>query len=580
MPLYVLSSSVQSDPAKLKYLASGLVSGGGGAFLDLTRLTAAQAAKVLLEGQATLTGLRSSGARRLSVQEDAQNWYISGIEGAEAGNLTLEYAVSGKPAQTVISNPNSSTLVARQWAASTLEFLQSEADLNAGEIRRLGGAFGLVTPQTSLIVLDTVQDYVRYEINPPVELEAEYKKLRQDGAAQVALKKRDHSQYVLGLLENYKDWWKTDFPKGKAPPLEEDKKSASNRAVSVPEMASPAPAPMVSQDAPAPSAAAGSPAEVRATGSAAKPAGGSSGPQLSIALKKWTPDAPYIKRMQNTKTADLYRVYLDERPSYLESTAFFIDVADLMLERGLTKEGLRVLSNLAELKLENRAVLRILGYRYLQAKRPDLAVPVLEEVVLLAPYEPQSYRDLGLAYAQSGQDQKAIETLYEVVSREWDPRFAEVELIALNELNGIVGRSRVALNTRFMDSKLLAKLPLDVRVALTWDADNTDIDLWITDPNGEKVFYSHPLSYQGGRISKDMTGGYGPEEFTLKTAKKGKYRVEVDYYGNTQQIVAGAVTVQAKLITGFGLKAQKEETLTLRLADKKENVLVGEFEVK
>ena len=131
-----------------------------------------------------------------------------------------------------------------------------------------------------------------------------------------------------------------------------------------------------------------------------------------------------------------------------------------------------------------------------------------------------------------------------------------------------------------MDPKLIQKLPLDVRVALTWDADNTDIDLWITDPNGEKVFYSRPLSYQGGRISRDMTGGYGPEEFSLKRAKPGKYRIEVDYYGNTQQILAGAVTVQAKLITRFGSRAEKEELLTLRLQDKKENVLVGEFTVK
>lgn len=574
LPLYVLSSSVQSDPAKLKYLASA-----GGVFLDLTRFTAAQAAKVLLEGQASLTNLRSSGARRLSVQEDAQNWYISGIRNPESENLTLEYAVSAKPTQTVVSKPNSSTLVARQWAASTLEFLQGEADLNAGEIRRLGQAFGLVTPQTSLIVLDTVADYVRYEVNPPAELEVEYKKLRQGGAAQVAGKKRDHSEYVLGLLESYKSWWKTDFPKGKAPPLEQDKKSMSDGSAPAAEMAPHPPAPVVSQTGPATS---GNLADARATdsASAAKPSSSSSGSQVSIALKKWTPDAPYIVRMQNTKTPDLYRVYLDERPSYLESTAFFIDVADLMLERGLKSEGLRVLSNLLEFRLENRAVLRILGYRYLQAKRPDLAVPVLEEVVKLAPYEPQSYRDLGLAYAQNMQDQKAIETLYQVVSREWDPRFAEVELIALGELNAVLGRSREALNTRFMDSRLLAKLPLDLRVALTWDADNTDIDLWITDPNGEKVFYSHPLSYQGGRISRDMTGGYGPEEFSLKSAKKGKYRIEVDYYGNTQQIVAGVVTVQAKLITAFGSRSQKEQLLTLRLTDKKENVLVGEFEVK
>ena len=577
VPLYVLSSSVKSDPAKLKYLTLN----SGGAYLDLTRLTAAQAARELLSGGVTLAKLRSSDARRLSVQEDAQNWYISGIRNGESDSVALEYEISGKAGQTKISNFRASTLIARQWATNTLELLAGEADLNAGEIKRLGQAFGLVTPQTSLIVLDSVQDYVRYEINPPDELEAEYKRLRQEESVQVAAKKRTHDQYVLKLSENYLDWWKKDFPKGKAPALEPQKETDAN-GIAVGQVARPAPAPSATQnaylarEAITAESSAGAPDDARLRDSES----GSSGSNLSIALKKWTPDAPYIRRMQNTKTADLYRVYLDERPSYLESTAFFIDVADLMLERGLTALGLRVLSNLSELELENRAVLRILGYRYLQAKRPDLAIGVLESVVKLAPYEPQSYRDLGLAYAQNKQDQKAIETLYEVVNKEWDSRFVEVELIALNELNAILGRSSKALNTNFMDPKLIQKLPLDVRVALTWDADNTDIDLWITDPNGEKVFYSRPLSYQGGRISRDMTGGYGPEEFSLKRAKPGKYRIEVDYYGNTQQILAGAVTVQAKLITRFGSRAEKEELLTLRLQDKKENVLVGEFTVK
>lgn len=44
-------------------------------------------------------------------------------------------------------------------------------------------------------------------------------------------------------------------------------------------------------------------------------------------------------------------------------------------------------------------------------------------------------------------------------------------------------------------------MPLDLRVVLTWYADNTDIDLWVTDPKGEKAFYGHQLTYQGGRMS-------------------------------------------------------------------------------
>ena len=54
---------------------------------------------------------------------------------------------------------------------------------------------------------------------------------------------------------------------------------------------------------------------------------------------------------------------------------------------------------LAEMDLQNRQVLRLLGYRLQQAGEPALAVPIFERVLELAPNEPQSHRDLGLALA-------------------------------------------------------------------------------------------------------------------------------------------------------------------------------------
>ena len=114
---------------------------------------------------------------------------------------------------------------------------------------------------------------------------------------------------------------------------------------------------------------------------------------------------------------------------------------------------------------------------------------------------------------------------------------------------------------------------------LTWDADNTDIDLYVTDPDGEKAYYGHRLTYQGGRMSLDFTGGYGPEEFSLKRAKPGKYKVEARYFGDRRQNVTGATTLQAKLTTKFGTTGQQEQIVTLRLQGRAETVFVGEFEV-
>ena len=299
----------------------------------------------------------------------------------------------------------------------------------------------------------------------------------------------------------------------------------------------------------------------------------------TIPLRKWTPDAPYIARLRDATPATLYRVYLDERGGYADSTAFFLDAADVFFERGQADLGVRVLSNLAELDLENRHVLRILGSRLMQAERPKLALTVLRKVAELAPDEPQSFRDLGLAYAADRQYQPAIDTLREVVVRPWHGRFPEIELITLAELNAIVATSGQKLDVSRIDPRLLKNLPLDLRAVLTWDADNTDIDLWVTDPNGERAFYGNRLTYQGGRMSLDFTGGYGPEEFSLKHAKPGKYKVEAQFYGNRQQIVAGATTLGLKLATNFGTPKQKEQSVTLRLRDRGETVMVGEFEV-
>ena len=116
---------------------------------------------------------------------------------------------------------------------------------------------------------------------------------------------------------------------------------------------------------------------------------------MSIQLKRWTPDAPYFKRFQDAAASELYRIYLDERAAYVNSTAFFLDAADVFFDKGLAALGVRVLGNLAEMDLENRHILRILGYRLMQAGQAKLAIPILARVLELAPNEPQSYRDLG-----------------------------------------------------------------------------------------------------------------------------------------------------------------------------------------
>ncbi|MDR1581604.1 MAG: DUF2135 domain-containing protein, partial [Synergistaceae bacterium] len=269
-----------------------------------------------------------------------------------------------------------------------------------------------------------------------------------------------------------------------------------------------------------------------------------------------------------------------ERPDYENSVPFFIDVSYQLSGRGFEELSLRVLSNLAEMNLENRQILRVLGYRLLETGKAEQAVVIFRRVLALAGDEPQSYRDLALAQDAAGDKQSAVDNLYNVVERDFERGFPGIETIALAEMNAIIASSPKPLDTSKIDPRLIGNYPLDLRVVLTWDTDNTDIDLHVTDPNGEEAFYGAPLSYQGGRVSPDNTVGYGPEEYSLKKAKPGVYRVEVNFYANGAQLISDATTVQLDFFTHYGEKNQKKESVTMRLREAKDRIFVGEFEVK
>ncbi|MRG99809.1 DUF2135 domain-containing protein [Xanthomonas sontii] len=594
--LYAIDSAgVHADAARLAAIAEAR----GGRAIALQGLPGVQlASERLLRRGGELVALDGSQVADLVADSrDADDGYlrIAGrLLGADA-TLHLEIATAAStrrlslPLREAEEVPGD--LVPGAWARTMLRNLSADPQGSAARRQALATRFGLVSADTSLLVLENADDYARYGIPAPPALRAAVAgaQVRQQKLQDDTRKRRIDA--IADAFAQRVAWWQRRFPKGTPPHaiaaagnadqrLDARARAQSSMALAPSPAAPAAPAAPMSAAAPAPLELAivgGSPA---APGDAAVPKLGSEPATISLMLQPWQPDSPYARRLRAAAADAVYPLYLSERAAHADSVAFYLDVADVLFERGQRDLALRVLSNLAELQLENRHVLRVLGYRLLQAGRADLAVPVFEQVLRLGEEEPQSFRDLGLAYAARGDAQAAIAQLYEVVVRDWDTRFDGVSMIALNELNAIVALAPRPLDTGFVDPRLLRNLPLDLRVVLNWDSDNSDMDLWVTDPNGERCFYGNRATYQGGQLSPDFTGGYGPEEFSLRTAKPGKYKVEANFFGERQPLVTGATTLHLQLSTGWGTAAQRDQQVTLRLTERKETVLVGEFDVR
>jgi uncharacterized protein YfaP (DUF2135 family) len=74
--------------------------------------------------------------------------------------------------------------------------------------------------------------------------------------------------------------------------------------------------------------------------------------------------------------------------------------------------------------------------------------------------------------------------------------------------------------------------PTALRVTLTWDTGDTDVDLWVTDPNGEKCYYANSTTASGLTLDFDDTNGFGPENITTTNIIPGDYFVQVHYYSD------------------------------------------------
>ena len=132
-----------------------------------------------------------------------------------------------------------------------------------------------------------------------------------------------------------------------------------------------------------------------------------------------------------------------------------------------------------------------------------------------APGASESPHLLALTRLSQPDNVRAAELLWHVASGTWPSRFPDIDLIALHELTALLAaHPETDITGLGIPPELLSPVETGLRVVLTWDADNTDIDLWVIDPAGEPVYYGQARS-QAAAASARMSQGYGPEVFTI-----------------------------------------------------------------
>jgi TonB family protein len=291
----------------------------------------------------------------------------------------------------------------------------------------------------------------------------------------------------------------------------------------------------------------------------------------------------YLNKLTGEIEVD-YKIYLKLRNDYASSPTYYFDMAKWFYTHGDKEIALRILTSIADLELENASLYKLLGYRFKEYDEYALEKFICQKVIEWRPIEPQSYRDYALALADNGEMQAALDSLYSLLTRSYSDnilgRSRGIEEVVVTEINHLIAKYP-NLNISKIDKRLIINIPVDIRVVINWNMDNTDIDLHVKDPNGEECSYRYRETIIGGRINGDIRNGYGPEQFMLKKAIPGKYQVYVNYYGDRQFTAAGPSTIMAEIYTKYAGKTEERKVVSLQMSNARQvgdrKAIVAEF---
>ena len=558
--------------------------------------------KLTLDGQPWEAGLNSIAAISSVEITPSNRGYLLGL--LPEGLHEISYSLGGKEYKVTVDTAAATegTLVRSLYATALLNRLQEQRPTpeRTKAMQALGQEYGIVTPGTSLLVLESLEQYQRHQVRPPAsapQMREQYDRYMAANAKQIedeqALQLRQQIKSAQGLWLSESKWYLGKFdPQAKPlsarndedddfgePRIHSSRQSVGARLVNAVVDLFEGP----QQEQMAPAAPCVTMAEAECDEDECE-VGSSSAPEAApkMELKSWSSNAPYMVAL--AQAADAEAEYYKQKAEYGSSPGFYLDCADFFAAKGgeANKQvAARILSNLMEMELEDRSLMRVLGYKLRFIGALPQAQFVLSRVLELFPEEPQSYRDLALVLAEMGDNQAALDLYAQVLKKPMHQRFLGLEQILLVEMNRLIARAAATgqpLNTEGIDKALITPIEADLRVVLNWDTDNSDMDLWVTDAAKEKCDYSHKRTATGGMISRDVTEGYGPEEYRIKTARPGKYKVLAHYYGTRSQKLLVPVTCYVELFTNYGRPNEKREVLIFRLESQNKTFTIAEVE--
>lgn len=588
--LSILTSSKMADGSRLGRLSQSTA----GRVVRVAEGGAAEAAQALALRTSGVASVRDSSGKRIafrSLPAQSGEWQLVGPM-PERGGVRVSLNDGRERTYSDSSDTVPSDAPGALWAAQQVQMLGDDPSRHEAMVA-FARRYGVAGPAMSLLVLERPDQYLRASLTPPAGFDSDwmsdYRAQKKDHDAEALDAHRERLDFVLNAWMERKAWWNKRFVVRRRPPRDKGNAIPAPPAiVMAPPLAS-APAIAASSPTSQSSSSAGGyvgpddAAELIVTTAQRRndvPVARSERPTESAVIKldlaDLTAKRPYIAALASASSGDRLAVLRSQEQAYGTLPSFYLDTAEWFRLKGDTATADLLLLSALELPSSDDETRQIVAFRLERDKFFGRAVELAEQLAAAnADFRPQPARDLALALAARGRNagsagradlERAFKLLVDAALNPASSDFDGFEVVALMEANALTADIDTVGGNWELDPRLTGVLDTDVRIVMEWTADDADIDLWVDEPNGERVYYGNQLSSAGGQISNDMTDGYGPEEYAIRRAPAGTYGVRVNGYDADRLNPNGPGHVLLRLIRNFARTTQRDMLVDLDLS--------------
>jgi hypothetical protein len=205
-PVITINSQANCNSAFLKYLAAQTM----GVYINLLTTTPPQAITEITTIRPQVTIEQALGVSDIFVQQ--QNSRIAVVGKLTKATATIIINGTTVQLESIVAKATDIAPLAVVWAGLKAREIAVTTN-DTKELLALGRDYGIITPGTSLLVLESIGQYLKYDLYPPdmlPEMQQKFTKAKRKRATNVAKQQRAHQAQVIEWWEERKVWWATD----------------------------------------------------------------------------------------------------------------------------------------------------------------------------------------------------------------------------------------------------------------------------------------------------------------------------------------------------------------------------------